>query len=252
MSTLGKGLLIFALIGGIASVVLGYLVSQGYDTARSDSDTAKQKAATAEKTLGQTKAQLEDAKTAQQAAEQKAATDDQKVSDLNNQLTSAQKDEADAKAALSKAQSDATDAQKKFDDLNTQLDGQTPQQMKDAISSAQKDRDTAQSQLKIVQDALQQAQQRVTDLVSDINNSKKGIIPPGVSGKVTFVDRTWNFVVLDVGLDSGVVPNGELIVYRGRTFLGKVRVTRADPGDSVAEILPDLKGNIQVGDAVLN
>jgi len=48
------------------------------------------------------------------------------------------------------------------------------------------------------------------------------------------------------------VPNGELIVYRGKTFLGKIRVTRADPGDSVAEILPDIKGNIQVGDRVLN
>jgi hypothetical protein len=31
-----------------------------------------------------------------------------------------------------------------------------------------------------------------------------------------------------------------------------VRVTRADPNDAVAEILPDIKGQIQVGDAVLN
>ena len=47
-------------------------------------------------------------------------------------------------------------------------------------------------------------------------------------------------------------PNGELIVYRGQNFLGKVRVTKADPNDSVAEILPDIKGDIQVGDDVLN
>ena len=75
---------------------------------------------------------------------------------------------------------------------------------------------------------------------------------PGVSGKVTFVDNTWNFVVLDVGLANGVVPNGELIVYRGRSFLGKVKVTKVDPNDAVAEILPDTKGVIQIGDSVLN
>jgi hypothetical protein len=106
--------------------------------------------------------------------------------------------------------------------------------------------------LKIVQDLEQQDKQKIQDLMADINNENKKVEPPGVSGKVTFVDRTWNFVVLDVGLDAGVVPNGELIVYRGKTFLGKIRVTRADPNDSVAEILPDIKGNIQVGDAVLN
>jgi hypothetical protein len=43
-----------------------------------------------------------------------------------------------------------------------------------------------------------------------------------------------------------------LIVYRGRDFLGKIRVTKADPNDAVAEILPDVKGDIQVGDSVLN
>jgi cell shape-determining protein MreC len=104
----------------------------------------------------------------------------------------------------------------------------------------------------VLQDSVDQANQKIKDLTDAVNRAKNGSEPPGVSGKVTFVDRTWNFVVLDVGLDAGVVPNGELIVYRGKTFLGKVRVTRADPNDAVAEILPDIKGQIQVGDAVLN
>ena len=77
-------------------------------------------------------------------------------------------------------------------------------------------------------------------------------MPPGISGRVTYVNRAWNFVVLDVGLSNGVVPNGELIVYRGNDFLGKVKVTKADPNDSVADILPSSKGDIQIGDYVLN
>jgi hypothetical protein len=77
-------------------------------------------------------------------------------------------------------------------------------------------------------------------------------MPPGISGKVTFVNTTWNFVVLNVGLSNGVVPNGELIVYRGRDFLGKVKVTSAEDNTAVADILPGAKADIQVGDDVLN
>jgi cell shape-determining protein MreC len=77
-------------------------------------------------------------------------------------------------------------------------------------------------------------------------------MPPGISGKVTFVDPVWNFVILDVGIAAGVVPNGELIVYRGNNFMGKVRVTKVDNNDAVAEIMPDIKGNIQIGDKVIN
>jgi hypothetical protein len=81
---------------------------------------------------------------------------------------------------------------------------------------------------------------------------KPNSMPPGISGKITFVNRAWNFVVLNVGLSNGVVPNGELIVYRGRNFLGKIKVTSAEDSTAVADILPDAKADIQVGDDVLN
>jgi cell shape-determining protein MreC len=105
---------------------------------------------------------------------------------------------------------------------------------------------------KILQDQLQAANKQVDDLKTAINSAKTGTMPPGISGKVTFVNTTWNFVVLNVGLSNGVVPNGELIVYRGRNFLGKVKVTSAEDNTAVADILPGAKADIQVGDDVLN
>ena len=110
----------------------------------------------------------------------------------------------------------------------------------------------AQAEQKIIQDQLQASEQKVADLTDAINRVNDHSKMPGISGKVTFVDHAWNFVILNVGLSAGVVPNGELIVYRGRDFLGKIRVTKVDPNDAVAEILPDVKGDIQVGDSVLN
>jgi cell shape-determining protein MreC len=99
---------------------------------------------------------------------------------------------------------------------------------------------------------LQASQKQIADLQDAINRKTTGNMPPGISGKVTFVNRAWNFVVLNVGLSNGVVPNGELIVYRGRDFLGKVKVTSAEQNTSVADILPDAKADIQIGDDVLN
>ncbi len=252
MSSLGKGLLIFALVGALAAGVMAYLVSQQYTGAKTDLAGAQQKAQIAIKQLAKAQDDTKTAQAAQKDAEDKATTDEGKLTDLTTTLTQAQKDRDDAKAAASKAQDDLTAAQQKLNDLTTSLGGQTPDQWKATIAQDQKDRDDAQSQLKVVQDQLQQSEDSVKKLTTEINASNQHLEPPGVSGKVTFVDRTWNFVVLDVGLDAGVVPNGELIVYRGKNFLGKIRVTRADPNDAVAEILPDVKGEIEVGDAVLN
>ncbi len=252
MSKLGKGLLIFALLGAIAAGVAGYLLTGKYREAKSDRDAANTKAQQLTTQLKTAQTDLKTAQDAQKAAEDKATTDDSKITDLNNQLTQAQKDAADAKSALDGAKKDASDAKAQVAQMTADLGGKTVQQYKDDVAAAEKNAADAQAQQKVLQDSLDQSNQRVKDLLVAINNEGKKTEPPGVSGKVTFVDRTWNFVVLDVGIDAGVVPNGELIVYRGHQFLGKVRVTRADPSDSVAEILPDIKGQIQVGDAVLN
>jgi cytoskeletal protein RodZ len=252
MSKLGKIFLGIALLGAIASGVVGFLLTQAHTQVKQDLANTQQQLSTTTKELTTTKGQLKDSIAKEQDAEQKFAADETKISDLNNQLTEAQKEASDAKGALQTAQDATKAAQQKYDDLVATLGGQTAQQMKDAVAAAQKDAADAQAQQKVLQDSLDQSNQKIKDLMADINNENAKHEPPGVSGKVTFVDNTWNFVVLDVGLDAGVVPNGELIVYRGKKFLGKIRVTRADPNDSVAEILPDLRGNIQVGDAVLN
>jgi hypothetical protein len=240
------------LVGAILAGVMGYLVTGKWSDTKQELTTANGKVQQLTTQLKTAQTDVKTAQDAQQTAEKKAADDESKITDLNNQLTQAQKDVADAKAAADKATSDLTAANQKYNDLQTSLGGKTPDDYKKEVADAQKDAADAQAQQKVLQDSLDQSNQRVKDLMVAINNENKKVEPPGVSGKVTFVDRTWNFVVLDVGLDAGVVPNGELIVYRGHSFLGKIRITRADPNDSVAEILPDIKGQIEVGDAVLN
>ena len=251
MSQLGKILLYVALAGGIACLVGGYMVieKRGEDAVAlkqsQDAKTASDAAA------AKAKAEATAAAAAQKDAEGKLADTTAKLTDLNSQLDAAKKAADDSKAALSAA-TDATKAlQDQVDGMKKDLNGRTVADYVADATKAKSDLDAATAEQKIMQDQLDANKNQIAQLMTDINNEKDHKIP-GVSGKVTFVDHAWNFVILDVGLNSGVVPNGELIVYRGKNFLGKVRVTKVDPADSVAEILPDVKGDIQIGDAVLN
>lgn len=252
MSKLGKILLMAALVGALVAVGAGIALILKYNDTKTNLAQTQQAKASSDKAAAQAK---QDALAAQQA---KADTDTKltaasaQVDDLNTQLTAAKAQASTAQGALDTANAAAKDAQDKLTAIQAAFGGKTPEQVKAEEDKALADVAAAQSEQKILQDQLQSSQAQIDELKKDINNSKIGYVPPGVSGKVTFVNRTWNFVVLDVGLSNGIVPNGELIVYRGRSFLGKVRITKADPNDAVAEILPDIKGDIQVGDSVLN
>jgi len=252
MSNLGKILQYVALVGAIAALVAGGLLikKRGEDAANLQQVT-QQKAAADEKVKAEA-ADLEKATVAEKEAEDKAATATASADDIKQKMATLQQQATDAATALSDAKAKAVTAQDALDKINASLGGKNPDDLVAAAKKAEDDLTAAQSEKKILQDQLQDAQQKVADAQDEINRAHKGTMPPGISGKVTFVDKTWNFVVLNVGLSNGIVPNGELIVYRGRDFLGKIRVTKADENDAVAEILPDIKGDIHVGDAVLN
>lgn len=174
------------------------------------------------------------------------------LNDLQTKLGDAQKKADELTQQMSDQKDAVTKAQSQLDALNQQLGGDTPQGLKDKIADATQKLATLQGQQSQMQDQLDKAQQTVALYKDAVERGKTGTMPPGITGKVTWVNRTWNFVVLNIGVNNGVVPNGELVVYRDKVFLGKLKVTSADATTAVADILPDAKGDIQVGDDVLN
>lgn len=74
---------------------------------------------------------------------------------------------------------------------------------------------------------------------------------PLLSGKVIETNPAWNFVILDVGRMHGVKVNGELIVHRGDTYVGKVRIVDVRQKVSIANVRRDwLVMPIEAGDLV--
>ncbi len=252
MSKLGKIFLYIAVAGAIVSVIAGVGVLQKRAEDKANLDQATAAKAAADQATAKQKAIAEAATQAKTDADKQLADTKAQVDTLNTQLTDAKKQADDAKGAVDAAKAAADKAAADLAAITSKLNGQSPDDLIAAKTKAEKDLQASQDEQKILQDNLQADQKKVADLMDAINRKATGSLPPGISGKVTWVNRTWNFVVLDVGLSNGVVPNGELIVYRKNNFLGKVKVTSVDANTCVADILPDVKGDIQVGDYVLN
>jgi len=62
-------------------------------------------------------------------------------------------------------------------------------------------------------------------------------LPPDLRGKIVVVDPKWNFVVLNVGTDQGVISGGELLVSREGKLVSKVVVRSVDKGRCIANVV---------------
>jgi hypothetical protein len=77
-------------------------------------------------------------------------------------------------------------------------------------------------------------------------------LPASLKGTVTVVDPKWNFVVLNVGGDQGVLEHGELLVNRNGRLVAKVRVSSVQKGSCVANVVPGWQlGEVLEGDMAI-
>lgn len=66
------------------------------------------------------------------------------------------------------------------------------------------------------------------------------------------VDPKWDFVVLNVGEDQGVLQNGELLVSRDGKLVAKVIVRSVQKDRCIANMVPGWKlGDIYEGDVAI-
>ncbi len=77
-------------------------------------------------------------------------------------------------------------------------------------------------------------------------------LPANLKGKILAADPKWNFVVLDIGENQGVLEYGELLVNRNGKLVGKIVVRTVQKDRSVANLLPGWEiGEVIEGDQVI-
>jgi len=175
-----------------------------------------------------------------------------------SQLTQSQHDLADAQTAQKKAEADETVQIQKVNDLSsrltkmTQHTGQSPEQVLKLVGQIKQD----QAAMAAINDEKTVLTRTVTRLQSQLNlligTNYVVTLPAGLKGKVVVVDPKWDFVVLNIGEDQGVLTDGELLVNRDGKLVAKVIVRSIEKDRCIANIVPGWKlGEVIEGDEVI-
>jgi hypothetical protein len=77
-------------------------------------------------------------------------------------------------------------------------------------------------------------------------------LPPRLRGQVIAVDPKYEFIVLDIGEEDGVVERGEMLVNRAGRLVAKIRILSVGQDRSIANVLPDWREeDVLEGDTVI-
>ena len=205
--------------------------------------------------------------------------------EFEGKYTSTKSDLNKTTAALkqTKAELEATTAAKEKADADLAVQTKRADKLTDDLNKTRQERDTAQQDLaafkatgvtpqqilgmtkeyKTLQDSLSVAdtENKVlarkvlklqTELDRYITPDKPVFLPASLKGKVLVADPKWNFVVLDVGENQGILEHGELLVNRNGKLVAKVIVRSVQKDRSVANVLPGWAlGEVMEGDLVI-
>lgn len=130
--------------------------------------------------------------------------------------------------------------------------GPTPEQMKAALvelKNTKNERDVFASENKILSRKNTELNAKIDDLIGP---DREVPLPAGLKGQVVAVDPKYDFVVLDIGGNQGVLERGVMLVNRGGRLVAKVRIASVTPERSIANILPEWRqADVLEGDQVL-
>ena len=237
--------LIIAIIAGLAAGALSYiqatdkipaLINQRDEQKKAkDTEIAAHKKTTGElkKTaseLKDTQTELADTKGERDKAVADAAKKTKAVEDLNVRLTKITQERDDA-------QNDLT---------AYKATGLTPDQV-NKLNKTLKDANAQISAINSEKVVLLRSNTKLKNELDKLIGTEPFVkLRADLHGKILVVDPKWDFVVLDVGEDQGVITDGELLVSRSGKLVAKVIVRSVQRDRCIANIIPGWK----IGDPI--
>ena len=204
--------------------------------AEGEREKAKKDLAKTEKDLAQANQELTGAKAEREKAVATAAAQQKRADDLSDKLAKTTQEREDAQAKL--AAYEATTM--------------TPDQvgkLSHALKSAQEAIEIANEEKMV----LMRTVTRLTNELVKITGNEVYVVKlrADLRGKILVVDPKWDFVVLNIGQNQGVLEDGELLVSRNGKLVAKVIVRSIEKDRCIANVVPGWKlGEVIEGDEV--
>jgi hypothetical protein len=242
--------LILAIIAALAAGTLNILqVRDKISTLATDRDTqrdnrvkaegerekAKKDLAKSEKDAAQVRQELADTKSEHDKAVATAAAQTKRADELSDKLAKATQEREDAETKL--AAYTATGVS--VDQVG---------KLSRALKTAQEAIEVANEEKIVLQRAISHLK---TELAKYVGPEQIIRLRADLKGKILVVDPKWDFVVLNIGQDQGVLEDGELLVSREGKLVAKVIVRSVEKDRCIANVVPGWKlGEVIEGDEV--
>ncbi len=208
----------------------------GRITAETDRDNTRKELDKTTKDLKQTKETLDATSAERDKAVAEAAAQIKRAGEMADKLVKATSERDDARAELAAYKST----------------GRTPDQIlvfDKQIKQLQDSIEVANEEKKILQRAAARLQARLDTYESP---EKFVTAPASLKGKILVTDPKWDFVVLNIGEDQGVMENCEFLVNRDGKLVAKVVVRTIQKNRCIANVVPGWKlGDVFEGDQVI-
>jgi hypothetical protein len=171
-----------------------------------------------------------------------------------------QKEKTDLQATLQAKETEIAALQKRVEDASArppEVNPGTPSatELQAQLDEARQLLDGAEKEKSFLTDKIRTVQDRTTEIREETKRREtSNAARLGVRGTVLAVNQAYNFVVLNLGGRQGVEANSEMLVVRGGSLIGKIRISSVEPSTAIGDIITSsLARGVQVqpGDIVI-
>jgi hypothetical protein len=205
--------------------------------------------------------QLKEREAAVAAANAKFDESRDKIANHEAELTKAEAEKNDVQAKLRANETEIAELRKRIEVADTKPAAVSSPasslvvELRAQLEDAKKQLDAAEREKVLLSDKIKLTQERSTQLETERKaRPAPGANNPGIRGTVLAVNQAYNFVVLSLGARQGVEANTEMLVLRGGSFIGKIRISSVEPATAIGDIITSTLARgvqVQPGDTVV-
>jgi hypothetical protein len=252
---IGASLLLLTL-----SAVFGFLNTSKVKALRTEQANAMVVRDTAENARAAQRNEMRDREARVAAASAKFPETEARIASARAELVKSQREKANLQSKLQANESELAALQKRIEELTPRStgaegsSGPSAAELQAQLEETRQQLDSAEREKSLRSEKIHGGQERSPQVIEERRQRRNVISEPGLRGTVMAVNQAYNFVVLNLGARQGVEINSEMLVVRGGTLIGKIRVSSVEPataiGDMISSSLP--RGvQVQPGDNVI-
>ena len=196
------------------------------------------------------------------AADAKFADAQGKLASTEADLLRAQTEKNDLQATLRANETEIAELNQRIEEAESQAAAGSPPatasaaELQAQLEEAKKQLEAAEQEKILLSDKMKVVPEPSATPFVESAKPRRPVVSrdPGIRGSVLAVNQAYNFVVLSLGGRQGVEPNSEMLVVRGGSFIGKIRISSVEPATAIGDIITSsLARGVQVqpGDIVI-